>query len=100
MIKIITQDGTATYEIEYFHIEYNEETTMYDIIGRARFDLEQTALVVLGSYTFHRQALEVFATIDYNDNDLMYYRINQKELQLPEDITDPQECMRRYGVLY
>ncbi len=97
MINVIAQDKISKYRIRYFHLQKDEETGFYHMIGS---DAETHELVDLAVYNFYRQAIEVFAHLDYNDNDIMYYKTNKKIFQMPENITDPQECIRIYGNLY
>lgn len=98
MLTVITQDQTAQYEIEYFYLKHDEEYNVYKMIGRARFNLTDTDLVLLGIYNFYRQAIEVFATMDYNANDLMYYRTQKKIYQMPPNITDERELNILYPI--
>lgn len=87
MIFITTQDGTEQYLIEYFHIVEHPHYDYYPIVGLARLNLSQTKLVELGVYAKRKQAVQVFAAIDYNDNDLFYYKSSPKYFEMPE--SDP-----------
>lgn len=97
MISIIAQDKVSKYLIRYFHLNQDPETGYYHLIG---FDDVTHELVDLGVFNFYRQAIEVFATVDYNDNDIMYYRTHKKVIQIPDNITDERECIFIYGNIY
>lgn len=92
MIYIVTQDQTEGYDIYYYHIKEDETYHFYSIVGLARLNLTKTKLVTLGLYSTYKQATEVFADIDYNDNDLMYYKTNKKIFYMPVNIVNGQEC--------
>lgn len=98
MLTVTTQDQTTTYQIEYFHLEHDEEHNVYQMIGLARLNVSETQLVLLGIYNFYRQAIEVFGQMDYCDNDLMYYRTHKKIFVMPENITDERELNIIYPI--
>lgn len=97
MIVVQNQEQTAKYLIRYYYLNYNEKESLYDFLG---FDDETKELVVLAKYNFYRQAIEVFADLDHKVNDLFYYKRKGKFYIMPENITDPQECIAIYGNLY
>ena len=97
MINVIAQDKVNVYRIRYFHLKKNELTGHYHMIGS---DADSHQLVDLGVYNFYKQAIETFALMDYQDNDIMYYKTDKKVFQMPDNITDERECIRIYGNIY
>lgn len=100
MIKAISQNGTDIWVIDWFKIREAKAGEGFEIIGMARIDLEETEIVTLGWYRYWKQAIEVFGSMDYQSNDLMYYRTHSSVFQLPPAIVDEQECLQIYGSLY
>lgn len=96
MIKVVDQSQTNTYLIEYYHLDEREDG--WHMIALARYNLEETGLVDLGTYKYYRQAIEVFAQLDYNANDLMYYRTQEKIFYMPENILDEKELNILYPI--
>lgn len=99
MLLVTTQNQKEQYLIEYFHLNLLENKT-FEMVGLARLNLTETKLVHLGYYKFYRQAIDVFAQMDYKDNDLMYFKEQKKIFVMPENILDPQVCIAVYGGLY
>lgn len=97
MIFVVTQDRKNAYLIRYFHLNKDEETGVYEMVG---FDDKTHNLVSLGIYNFYKQAIDVFAKMDYEDNDIMYYKPNNKLFEMPYNITDERECIQIYGSTY
>ena len=91
MLKVVNQSQTQTYLIEAFWLEQDKETHFYHMKAIARLNVSDKEWVDLGTYNYYRQAIEVFAQMDYNDNDLMYYRTNAKVFVMPGNITDERE---------
>lgn len=100
MINVIAQNGVDSWLVDWFKLQFNEETGWIDFIAMARLTVQQTEIVKLGSYKFYKQAIDVFARLDYQTNDLMYYRTQAKLFQMPEAIVDEQVCLAVYGSLY
>jgi len=97
MITVIAQNRVNKYRIRYFHLEKGSEDHWWHMIG---FDDTTYNLVDLGVYKFYKQAIDVFANMDYQDNDIMYYKTNNKIFQMPENIIDERECIFIYGSIY
>lgn len=97
MFTVTNQAQTETYDICYFHLQYDEDNKVYHMIGLARLNLTETELVDLGVYNFYKQAIDVFARMDYQCNDLIYYKRNNKIFVMPENITDEREIKFIYG---
>lgn len=100
MIYILNQNKTNVYYIYSYYLKYNEEGECYELRGIARPSLKDIEFVILGVYKFYKQATEVFSKIDYENNDLMYYKKNKKYIELPENIIDERECISIYGSIY
>lgn len=101
MIQIITQNGQSEWRIEAFWIKEREDPALFEIVGLARINLSDTQIVSLGVYLYHSQAMDVFAQIDRLDNDLLYFRTQNKRIYwMPEAITDEREIMRLYGAIW
>ena len=100
MINVITQNAQHQWRIEWFKLNHIPSTGWWEMIGMARIDLEHTDIVRLGSYKYYKQAIEVFASMDYIANDIMYYRSHSQLYQLPPAIIDEQTCLQVYGSLY
>ena len=96
MIKVTNQSQTDTYLIEYYYLKQLEDG--WHMIAMARYNLDEMGLVDLGTYKYYRQAIEVFATLDYNANDLMYYRTQEKIYVMPENILDERELNILYPI--
>ena len=96
MLKVINQQQSNTYLIEWFHLKELEDG--WHMIASARLNLSDTELVDLGTYKYYRQAIEVFAQMDYESNDLIYYRTHSKVYQMPENILDERELNILYPV--
>ena len=96
MLKVTNQEQTDTYLIEFFYLKEQEDG--WHMIGSARINLSEQELVDLGTYKYYRQAIEVFAIMDYNANDLMYYRTQNKCYTMPENILDERELNILYPV--
>lgn len=97
MIKVISQGGDEAWLVDQFWIKPLGEGLGYAMQAIARPELEQIRFIDIGWYKFYRQALDVFAQLDYEQNDLMCYRKRARCFQMPEPILDERECMRRYG---
>ena len=97
MLTVINQENTNQYRIRYYYLKWDSEISMYRMIGS---DADTHELVTLGIYRFYKQAIDVFARMDYKDNDLMYFKKTKKEFYMPENIIDPQVCIQVYGNLY
>lgn len=97
MLNVIDQSGNNIYRIRYFYLKEDKENECYHMIGS---DDETKELVNLGDYKFYKQAIDVFAKMDYQDNDLMYYKTNKKIYTMPANITDERECIWIYGSIY
>lgn len=97
MLTVIDQSQTNQYRIRYFYLNEDKEHECYHMIG---FDDDTHELVNLGDYKYYKQAIDVFASMDYQDNDLIYYKKNNKLFYMPENITDEQECLLIFGSLY
>ena len=101
MVQVISQGGESAWLIEWFKLRESEAIEgWWEMIGMARISLEETQIVSLGSYKYWKQAIDVFARLDYEANDLMYYRQRQKLFQMPDAIVDEQVCLQVYGSLY
>lgn len=88
MIYVINQDQSAEYNIDYFHIREDKNYNICFIVGLARLNLKETKLVQLGMYSTYKQAIDTFAEIDYQDNDLFYYKTNKKIFYMPENMVN------------
>lgn len=99
MLLVTTQDQSQNYLIEYFHLDTLENGT-YEMVGLARLNLTETQLVHLGYYKFYKQAIDVFARMDYKDNDLMYFKEQKKYFVMPANILSERECIAIYGSTY
>ena len=97
MLTVINQENTNQYRIRYYHLQWDSDINMYKMIGS---DADTHELVLLGVYKFYKQAINTFALMDYKDNDLMYFKKTKKIFVMPENITDPQECIQIFGSLY
>lgn len=95
MLNVITQGQTACYRIRFFYLKHVEDH--YDLIGS---NDETKELVKLAEYKYYKQAIDVFGLMDYQDNDLFYYKTDNKLFYLPENITDEQMMLQIYGSLY
>ena len=99
MLFVKTQDKKNDYLIYYFCINSLENNT-FEIVGLARFNLNETELVHLGYYKYYKQAITIFSEMDYKNNDLMYFKETKKVYIMPENIVDPNVCISTYGGLY
>lgn len=99
MIWITTQDRLNEYRIYYYHLNTLKDGT-YEMVGLARLNLTETKFVHLGYYKFYKQAIDVFAHIDYIDNDLTYFKENKKTYYMPENILSERVCVAIYGSTY
>ena len=99
MLLVTNQNQNQTYLIEYFHLNKLEDNT-YEMVGLARSDLTDIKLIHLAYYKFYRQAIEVFAQMDYKDNDLMYFKEGNKIFIMPANILTENECVAIYGNTY
>lgn len=91
MILVVNQTQTEKYLIEYFHLFHDMNYNVYFMIGLARLNLTETKLVHLAIYSSYKQAIKVFADMNYMDNDLMYFKERKKIFYMPANIVDGQE---------
>lgn len=97
MVNVVDQTKENIYRIRYYHLKFDSDLNVYQLIGS---DADTKELVLLGVFNFYKQAIETFARIDYLDNDLFYFKDTKKVFEVPENITDPQVCLSIYGSLY
>ena len=97
MLFVTDQLELGVYRICYYHLEHDKEHNVWHMIG---YDETSKQLIDLGVYNFYRQAIDVFAQMDYKENDLMYFKKQQKFFIMPPNITDERECIAIYGSTY
>lgn len=97
MLFVREQSEENVYMICYYHLHYDKEHNVWLMIG---YDEKSKQLINLGVYNFYRQAIQVFAEMDYKENDLMYYKKTPKWYCMPPNITDEKECISVYGSTY
>lgn len=96
MLNVIDQNQTNCYRIRYYYLKEDKEHECYHMLG---FDDKSHDIINLGDYKYYRQAIDVFAQMDHNDNDLIYFQKNKKLFYMPANITDERECIFIYGGL-
>ena len=103
MLFVTDYTGINTYRINNYHLSFMQlpgsadPTQYYCMVGYTDYD---NKLVLLGYYKFYRQAIDVFAQMDYKENDLMYFKKTRKDFIMPECIYDEDECISVYGSTY
>ena len=97
MLFVLDQAQLNVYRVRYYHLEFDNEFKVWHMIA---FDDTSERLVDLGVYNFYRQAIDVFAHMDYKENDLMYFKPQNKFFEMPPNITDERECISIYGSTY
>lgn len=97
MLLVVTQDESEKYLMEYFYLREDEEHHWH-MKGLARLDVEHTEAVDLGVYNFYRQAIDVFAQMDYYANDLLRFKSGNKIFYMPANIIDERELEAQYPI--
>lgn len=92
MLIVTNQSQTETHRIYYYHIVELKEYGCWMIVGLAKDTLKSNELVKLALYSDYKQAIQVFAEMDYKCNDLIYYKAHEPYYIMPENMINGQEA--------